>query len=47
MMISWLMTSGWFFAPTLGALSDCYGRKVQVILAPLMNLLQRFVLIYT
>jgi MFS family permease len=47
MMMSLLMTGGFFFTPILGALSDAHGRKLQLILPPLTNLLQRFVLIYT
>jgi MFS family permease len=47
LMMSLLMTGGFFCTPLIGAVSDCYGRKVQMILPPLMNFLQRLVLIYT
>jgi DHA1 family tetracycline resistance protein-like MFS transporter len=47
MMMSVLMTGGFFVTPLLGAISDCYGRKAQMIIPPFVNLLQRFVLIYT
>jgi hypothetical protein len=46
-MMSLLMTGGFCCTPILGALSDMYGRKLQIMLPPLCGLLQRFVLIYT